>query len=323
MNRIIQELIEPAKLQFTDDKFELEYSIENRTEIVKHNYTNNIHDEVMALLEYDFSFMRSYWKRLSDYYAKVKYGNNALYHQFFSIAKKAVNEIGKVSDPIGSLLHLFIQQKEELLQGNISLDAMEEIWYQLETAVYMQSYFSKVLTELCHEELVNENRKVVPMYNGTIDFSVEINRVYKNNSIDNIYLIKSIEEYYLVILQTYIMTNPMVAQCKYCDKYFVPKTKKVTLYCDRLDLKGISCKKLGAKNAFNNSINGDRYLHYYYTKKHRLQMYYSRCKLTEHSYIACYYDWIDETTPLLESYKAGNLDGEEFKKKIDDSLIDM
>lgn len=43
----------------------------------------------------------------------------------------------------------------------------------------------------------------------------------------------------------------------------------------------------------------------------------------EDSYIACYYDWIDETTPLLESYKAGNLDGEEFKKKIDDSLRDM
>lgn len=180
-----------------------------------------------------------------------------------------------------------------------------------------------MFTTKAHEELVNENRKVVPMYNGTIDFSVEINRVYKNNSIDNIYLIKSIEEYYLVILQTYIMTNPMVAQCKYCDKYFVPKTKKVTLYFDRLDLKGISCKRLGAKNAFNNSINGDSYLHYYYTQKHRLQMYYSRCKLTKHSYIACYYDWIDETTPLLESYKAGNLDGEEFKKKIDDSLRDM
>lgn len=316
-NLLLPDLMEPAKLTISNDnEINLEYYVEDREGLYKRNYTNNIFDEIMSLVDFDFSFMSRYRKILVKYYNRTKERKEIFpFRQFFVNAKKAVMGIEKYSKPISAILYLHIQQIEEVTR-TISIDAMEDIWYQLETTVYMQQYISTVLNELCYDELVNENRKTVPMYKGKIEFDIELNQVYENKRLNTIYKIKSIEDYYFAILQAYILSNPLIAQCKYCDRYFVPKTKKVTLYCARVTLNDKTCKLLGARQAFKDNIDGDTILKLFYSEKHRMQMYYSRCKLSQHSFLTEYYDWLDEIEPLVQKYKSGEIDGAVVKDKI-------
>lgn len=321
-NMLLPDLMEPSKLTISDDnKLNLDYFVEDKDGLHKCSYSNNIYDEIMLLLEYNFSFMSDCWSQLSKFYTKAIENNDDLaYRQFFVKAKKVVKEIEKYSKPVSAIIYLHVQQLEEVYH-TVNNDAMQEIWYQLETAVYMQQYINSVITDLCYDELVNEDRKKVPMYKGNIEFNIQIKSCYSNSNYKNIYLINSIEDYYFAVLQAYINSNPMIAQCKYCDKYFVPKTKKATLYCDRITLNGKSCKVLGARSAFRDSIDGDPILKMYYSTKHRLQTYYSRCKLSQHSYLKEYYDWVDKFEPLVQKYKAGEYEGEKLQKEIAESSI--
>lgn len=309
--------MESAKLTISENNIlNLEYFVEDKEGLHKCNYSNNIFDEIMSLVDFDFSFMTGYKKALVRFFTKAKDGNNNFFfRQFFVSAKRAVKEIEKYSKPISAILYLHIQQIEEVTH-TISIDAMEDVWYQLETTVYMQQYISTILNKLCYEELINPDRKIVPMYSDKIEFDIELKRIYENKKLNNIYKIKSIEDYYFAIIQAYIISNPMIAQCKYCDRYFVPKTKKVTLYCDRVTSNGKTCKVLGARQAFKDNIDGDPILKLFYSEKHRLQSYYSRCMLSAGSYITAYYGWINEIEPLIEQYKAGEIDGEIVKNKI-------
>ena len=58
------------------------------------------------------------------------------------------------------------------------------------------------------------------------------------------YCIHTYEQYHLFLLQQFIASKPNVAKCQYCGGYFVPKTKRKTLYCDRIIRDGKTCKQI-------------------------------------------------------------------------------
>ena len=58
------------------------------------------------------------------------------------------------------------------------------------------------------------------------------------------YLFRSEEQYYIFLLQHFLMSDPKVAACQYCGRFFLPKTRKKTLYCDRTIRDGKTCKQI-------------------------------------------------------------------------------
>ena len=58
------------------------------------------------------------------------------------------------------------------------------------------------------------------------------------------YQFRSEEHYYIFLLQHFLLSNPKVAVCQYCGRFFIPKTKKKTIYCDRIIQDGKSCKQI-------------------------------------------------------------------------------
>lgn len=138
---LLPDLMEPSKLTISkDNKLNLDYFVEDKDGLHKCSYSNNIYDEIMLLLEYNFSFMSGSWSQLSNFYTKAIENNYDLaYRQFFVTAKKVAKEIEKYSKPVSAIIYLHIQQLEEVYH-TVNEDAMQEIWYQLETAVYMQQY---------------------------------------------------------------------------------------------------------------------------------------------------------------------------------------
>ena len=42
----------------------------------------------------------------------------------------------------------------------------------------------------------------------------------------------------------YLLSNPNVVPCQFCGRYFIPKTRKVTKYCDRIVRNNRTCKQV-------------------------------------------------------------------------------
>lgn len=58
------------------------------------------------------------------------------------------------------------------------------------------------------------------------------------------YLFRSEEQYYIFLLQHFLLSDPKVAVCQYCGRFFIPKTRKKTIYCDRIIRDGKTCKQI-------------------------------------------------------------------------------
>lgn len=59
------------------------------------------------------------------------------------------------------------------------------------------------------------------------------------------FLFRSVTQYYTFLIQRFLMRKPNVARCELCGKFFLPKTKRRTLYCDRIIRDGKTCKQIG------------------------------------------------------------------------------
>lgn len=58
------------------------------------------------------------------------------------------------------------------------------------------------------------------------------------------HVFRSYEQYYSFLLQQFIASKPNIVKCQYCGGYFIPKTKRKTLYCDRIIRDGKTCKQI-------------------------------------------------------------------------------
>lgn len=75
---------------------------------------------------------------------------------------------------------------------------------------------------------------------------------------------------FLVLALYFEQDNQRICRCDYCWGYFIPKTKKVTRYCDRMT-DGQSCKQCGANLARMDKTSEDEVL--LICKKLRDRMY--------------------------------------------------
>ena len=129
----------------------------------------------------------------------------------------------------------------------------------------------------------------------------------------------------LLVLALYFeQKNQRISRCDYCWGYFIPKTKKVTRYCDRVT-DGQSCKQRGANLARLEKTSEDEALLIY--KKLRDRMYSrllrwldaspsERSKLIPMDYER-YDQWSENARLAREAYVRGMSTAEEFLRKID------
>ena len=137
--------------------------------------------------------------------------------------------------------------------------------------------------------------------------------------------LRSLMELWTLVLALYFeQDDQRICRCDYCWGYFIPKTKKVTRYCDRVT-DGQSCKQRGANLARLEKTSEDEALLIY--KKLRDRMYArlirwqdaapsERERLIPMDYEQ-YDQWSENARLAREEYVLGNLTAEEFLRKID------
>ena len=138
------------------------------------------------------------------------------------------------------------------------------------------------------------------------------------NSLDlsRCYYFDSAANYLHFLILKLIQLNPNICLCQNCGELFVAKTKKKTLYCDRIQLDdGKKCSEIGPKNRaeLQSSLFGfDEY-------DKAVERNYQRAKRTEEEYVKeirlewdDYYDWLDKVRSAKALWLNDGLSDEDF-----------
>lgn len=74
--------------------------------------------------------------------------------------------------------------------------------------------------------------------------SICITHYLLEDTVEEEYQFRNEEQYYIFLLQQYIPSAPNLVSCQFCGRYFIPKTRKLTKYCDRITRNSKTCKKV-------------------------------------------------------------------------------
>ena len=131
------------------------------------------------------------------------------------------------------------------------------------------------------------------------------------------YHVRSAVDYYHFLLLQFVSSYPAVAWCHCCGRYFIPKTKKKTLYCDRILKDGKTCKEWGPVLKHRQKAAQVSVVEEFDRAKRRMYKRYERAEFLNKepsekdlSYEE-YYQWLDRAVRARDDYLAGKLPAEE------------
>ena len=133
------------------------------------------------------------------------------------------------------------------------------------------------------------------------------------------YEMRSLMELYFFEVCAALRSEKRIARCQHCWRYFVPKTKKKTDYCDRTWSDGNTCKQRGPNLKRKDGPAEDLYLLAF--KKLRARFYerdYREYTTRQEMAVpgGSYCDWIDDASAARVDYLEGKISGEEFLWRI-------
>ncbi len=289
------------------------------------NTTDSVFDELNKFIEFDFRFVSEYRKELKSIYEKIldlDIDNEdalKLFGEYMNIFGNISAEIEKELPLLSWALNIFIDEKQSI-KNFIKFDfisSMDELWNELDGILVLQRDLYMRFEELSQEQLNTEDRKHLPVLDELGSFNINVDISYDSGELKQINLVDSAEILYSLLTSYFFASKPNISLCQNCNRFFEPKTKKVTLYCDRVTENGLTCKKVGAVSKYQNSIEEDPVLKKYNSEKHRIYMYCNRSKLDEYDFFDDYYDWIDIFEPKIKEYKAGNISADEVLASLE------
>lgn len=134
------------------------------------------------------------------------------------------------------------------------------------------------------------------------------------------YEIRSLLELYVFYLMAALRSDKRITRCQHCWRYFAPKTKKKTDYCDRVWKDGRTCKKHGPNLKRKDAPAEDKYLLAY--KILRARFYerdyreYAAERKREATSYEHYEDWMEDAAEARAAYLSSEIDGDELLRHI-------
>lgn len=131
-----------------------------------------------------------------------------------------------------------------------------------------------------------------------------------------------LESGYMIFLLTKFMENKnLIACCCCCGRFFIPKTKKTTLYCDHFYMEEKSCKEIAPRMKHKALASTECVIREYDRAKQRMYKRYERTldgkkpsekDLSYQDYVI----WLDTATAARDKFLAGKLTEQEELESI-------
>lgn len=282
-------------------------------------------ENLIAFSELDYTEYRHGFQRLQAhplFEPKLEISLSE-FEDFFAEALLLPSELSQI-DPIsfsflGEELHRCLQMVDDNSAG-FWLSAAQGILRILEEPLRVQTVFRNIFevtfdgTErLSQAERLQKLTQIYPEIGRAV---AKIPRNFEPHSLLDFWLFQ--------LTMYFWQDEQRIARCDYCWRYFIPKTKKATRYCDRV-VDGQTCKQRGANLARREKSTHDEAL---LTCKRLRDRMYSRLmrwqnappnereKLIPIDY-SQYENWSENARLMRMKYLCGELTAEEFLRKID------
>jgi hypothetical protein len=193
-------------------------------------------DELIALADRDFWRLCAYIKEVL--LKTFGFGDCV---EGADYLKKAVAQYlseQQATDPVYALLTELLIADSIRNRKNKRV-VIDEIICCLRSPISVQTLIIDVLKSLCENTPIQNLQDYPGIHQLT---TTAIHTLGETLTVQ--YCIHTYEQYYHFLLQQFIASKPNVAQCQYCGGYFIPKTKRKTLYCDRIIRDGKTCKQI-------------------------------------------------------------------------------
>lgn len=130
------------------------------------------------------------------------------------------------------------------------------------------------------------------------------------------YRFRSLIDYYIFLMMRFVENHPNVALCQCCGKCFIPKTKRTTLYCDRIIRDNKTCKQIAPALKHKRDAARDSVIQTFDRTKRKMYKRFERTndssKATANSHtLTQYYDWLSRAEQARKAYLADKISAEE------------
>ena len=235
--------------------------------------------------------------------------------KFANIVSKECKRLQKKDFVMGTLT-------STLLKDNVPVDDgtayyIFEAVHEMRACLYDIYMFYKHLMEFLHRSADGIDLNFTRDFKQFTEVTAPTRCIFDGKNLTYEYVFRSLSQYYVFIVQQFIAAGYRVQRCNCCGRYFVPKTKKETLYCDRVIRDGRTCKDIGPSVKRKHAEENDEVIKAYRQNERKLQRRKERARNpieeTKEELAAerLLNKWRKKAQPALEKYQLGEITKEE------------
>ena len=279
---------------------------------------SSVVDEIIEFSEMNFQQYAAGLKELEQLSIKVQ-GSDAL-DTYRTADPNVFDELVRAAYSLADRLYKSKPQlgvlTKTLLDSTIRKDD-GSAWYIYETKTAIENR----LLQIMMLQLMAENVLEDMQQGNDLDFEGEYPDLRQVEAIQILtfeekitaqYLFRFPINYYLFLLAHFVAVKPNLALCEYCGRYSIPKTKKKTLYCDRVIVDGKTCKDMGPARKHREKAAGNKVIAEYNRARRRM---YKRAERagdrskapSEIDIFSKYHAWLDSARAARDAFLRGEI----------------
>lgn len=286
--------------------------------------STTVNDEIIAFSELNFKYYAKIVELIEymseDSYVEVTdgdYGEAGInvdsYAEILQTVHKLIETLEEFSPLDGTLLRTLLEDQIPSDDGSAMylIDSETKIIACLSSVMELQFLINDILDDLRNGTPLDMEQKYSIF--KTAEFT-QIQTLGKR--ITTQYRFRSLIDYYTFMMMQFIENQPDVALCQCCGKYFIPKTKRTTLYCDRVIRDNKTCKQIAPALKHKRDAALDSVIETFDRTKKKMYKRFERANYFSNSSankltLTQYYSWLDKAEQARNEYLADKISAEE------------
>lgn len=283
-----------------------------------------VNDEIIAFSELNFKYYAELLEHIEnmceDSYVEVTDGNFGeagidvdAYTEILQTVHKLIEALEESNPMHGTLLRTFLEDQIPPDDGSAMylINSEAKITDCLSLVMQLQFLINDILYDLRSGTPLDTENKY------SIFKSAEFTQIQTlSKKITVQYRFRSLIDYYIFLMMRFIANQPNVTICQCCGKYFIPKTKRTTLYCDRIIRNNKTCKQIAPALKHKRDAAQDSVVETFDRTKRKMYKRFERTndssKATANSLtLTQYYDWLGKAEQARNEYLASKISAEE------------
>lgn len=283
-----------------------------------------VNDEIIAFSELNFKYYAELLEHIENMCEKSfveitdgDFGEAGIDIDAYAEILKTVNELIAVleeSNPLhGTLMRTLLEDQIPPDDGSAMylINSEAKITDCLSSVMQLQFLINDILYDFrSGTPLDMENKYSIFK---TAEFT-QIQTLRKKITVQ--YRFRSLIDYYIFLMMRFVENQPSVTLCQCCGKYFIPKTKRTTLYCDRIIRDGKTCKQIAPALKHKRDASRDSVIQTFDRTKRKMYKRFERADYSSHLLAhgltpTQYYDWLGKAEQARDEYLTGKISAEE------------